>query len=320
MTKIASAAFLQLSEDDIKKSLGDPGPLRPLVKRVIKDTNLKLRVLSREERDHVVLEVLRRIREDRQLVGAPSRTEAWSQGWAENLKEFQDRKSDEALVPKFMRANQPIRWQKEFYVPEDTRFEENFAEILRAYVFELFVDEGINEIHEFGAGTGWNLLRGWNLLDRPPALKLFGSDFVASSVELIRGVAIEYSAPIEARLFDMKKPDGSYAFGNPRSSGVFTFGSLEQLAGDLEPMFDFLIEKKPSLVVSIEPAAETYDTEGLVDFTAHWFQTQRGYTSGMLGRLSEMQNQGLIRIERMKRLGFGSMMMEGYNLFIWRIL
>ena len=85
-------------------------------------------------------------------------------------------------------------------------------------------------------------------------------------------------------------------------------------------MFDFLIKSRPAIVISIEPASETYDSNNLVDFTALWFQTKRGYTSGMLALLQSLESKGLIRIDRIKRIGFGSMMMEGYNLFIWRPL
>jgi hypothetical protein len=300
--------------------LGETGQLNPLVQKVIGNTDLRLRKPSLEERDAILLNVLRRIRDDQQIVGSPSRTEVWDQGWGENLKAFKQGKSEEALVPKFMRSNQPIRWQKDFYFPEDPGFEQNYAEILRAFVFDLFRVEGIKEIHEFGAGTGWNLLRAWNLLENDPNLMFVGSDFVPSSVELIQQVGIEYKAPIESRLFDMKNPDKSYSFADALVSGVFTFGSLEQLAGELSPMLDFLIQKKPSLVISIEPASETYDQENLEDFTAFWFQTQRGYSSGLIDLLKSLENSGQIRIERVKRLGFGSMMMEGYNLFIWRVL
>lgn len=296
------------------------GQLSPLVQQVINGTDLRLRAPSAVERDAILLGVLRGIREDQQVVGSSSRTEVWNRGWGENLADFKQGGSKTALVPKFMRSNQPIRWQKSFYFPLDLHFEQNYAEILRAYVFDYFKSEGIREIHEFGAGTGWNLLRAWELLETDPDIRFVGSDFVPSSVELIRHVAVECKAPIESRLFDMRRPDESYSFANPLLSGVFTFGSLEQLAGDLSSMLDFLVEKKPAIVISIEPASETYDLESLEDFTAFWFQTQRGYSSRLIERLKNLEDKELIRIERIKRLGFGSVMMEGYNLFIWRVL
>lgn len=310
---------MRLTSDDIAQALGE-AELSNLVREAIERTDLHLRSPSAEEREGILLSVLGKIREDLQVVGEPARTDVWNKGWGENLEDFKQNASFRALVPKFMRANQAIRWNKEFYYPRDDRFEENFADILRTFIFEKFANDGIDEIHEFGAGTGWNLLRAWNILNKPTTVQLVGSDFVPSAVELMSRVGVEYGAPIEARLFDMKNPDESYSFSNSSSSGVFTFGSLEQLAGELDPMFDFLIRKKPAIVISIEPASETYDSSNLVDFTALWFQTKRGYTSGMIALLQSLENKGLIRIDRIKRIGFGSTMMEGYNLFIWRPL
>jgi hypothetical protein len=305
-----------LTVEDISKSFGTP--LGPLVQKVMKGKNLRLRWPSGEERDEILLKVLQRIKDDQQVVGADYRTEVWEKGWEENLRSFQEKPSIEALVPKFVRAGLPIRWQGKFCFTEDACFEETYVDIMRAWVFETFKGEGVDEIHEFGAGTGWNLLRGWQLLDGEPVRKFVGSDFVMSSVELMEQVAQEYNAPLESRFFDMKNPDPSYPFFSPNTSGVLTFGSLEQLAGEVMPMFKFLIEKKPALVISIEPASENYDVGKLEDFTAFWFQTRRGYSSGMVETLRTLEAAGLIRVEKIKRLGFGSMMMEGYNLFVWR--
>ena len=148
--------------------------------------------------------------------------------------------------------------------------------------------------------------------------RFVGSDFVASSTELIGLLGKKFDAKIESYLFDMKRPDYSYEIGADGAAGIFTFGSLEQLAGDFEPMLDFLLEKRPKIVISIEPDVDTYDVTTLEDYLAHWFQSKRGYSAGIIRSLQEMESQGRVVIERAKRIGFGSLMMEGYNLVVWR--
>ena len=163
--------LLRLTSDDIAQALGE-AHLSDLVKGAIEKTDLQLRPPSAGEREFILLSVLKKIREDRQVVGDPARADVWNKGWEENLEDFKQNSSTRALVPKFMRAKQPIRWNKEFYYPRDDRFEENFADILRTFTFEKFANEGIDEIHEVGAGTGWNLLRAWEILKKPSTLQL----------------------------------------------------------------------------------------------------------------------------------------------------
>lgn len=282
--------------------------------------NFTLFRLSQQDRDYILLEVLKRIKLDTQKIASEERTGDWERGWQENFEAYLQSKSSSALTPRFMRKGLPIRWQGEFYRTEDPNFEVHFNELLRTYIFSMFQQRGISEIHEFGAGTGWNLLQAWEFFDQSNGLILRGSDFVDSSVNLMRELAETSGAPIEAVKFDMRRPNSGYSFGDPDSTAVLTSGSLEQLGGDIEPMLDFLVTHKPSLIVSIEPAEETYDLKRLEDFTAHWFQTKRGYTSGLIGALRAREKAGAVSIERIKRIGFGSMMMEGYNLFIWRVV
>ena len=57
-----------------------------------------------------------------------------------------------------------------------------------------------------------------------------------------------------------------YDYKIPGSSGVFTFGSLEQLASEIEPMINYLLDSSPDIVVHSEPAIELYDESKLNDY------------------------------------------------------
>ena len=114
----------------------------------------------------------------------------------------------------------------------------------------------------------------------------------------------------------MLEPRSDYNI--PKSSGVFTFGSLEQLASDLEPMINFLLDSSPDIIVHTEPAIELYDDSKLNDYLAIKFQGNRGYSAGLLPLLESLEKQGKIKLIKVKRLFFGSLYMEGYNTFVWK--
>src|SRR3989442_11082976 len=72
--------------------------------------DFRYRVLAGEERDQVLLEVLKQIDSGQFATAGKERKGRWEKGWAENLEEF--RKSDRdlsKLVPKYIRPHQAIR-------------------------------------------------------------------------------------------------------------------------------------------------------------------------------------------------------------------
>lgn len=271
------------------------------------------KVLEGSERDTLILEILRRIDGDSQKIGAAERKNVWEAGWRESLNAFVASNFDAAkLVPKFIRPQQVVRLNRQFVEPADPQFELHFVELLREWMFrEFFADVGA--IHEFGCGTGFNLLA---LAKIFPKKRLYGSDFVPASVELVKQIAATSGLAIEARLFDMTEPASDYSLG--RGDGIFTFGSLEQLAGQFERFLDFLLERRPAICVHVEPTIEFYQESNLVDYLAMRFQRKRGYTEGFLPRLRALAAGGQIELLRSNRLNFGSLMMEGYNLMVWR--
>ena len=172
----------------------------------------------------------------------------------------------------------------------------------------------VENIYEFGCGTGFNLLRASEVF---PEKNLYGSDFVQSSVDLVNEISKSKDLNLEGYLFDMLNPDYNYKI--LPNSGIFTFGALEQLASDLDPMLQYILKSKPSICLHTEPAVELYDTENcLEDYLAAKFQNQRGYSSGLINKLNKLSEDKKIELIQIKRLNFGSLFMEGYNLIVWR--
>lgn len=283
------------------------------ISNLIKKFNFEITEIEGKERDNLVIRIIEKIRYDEQSIASPGRKDVWQEGWSENLEAYKaSGGSYSSLIPKFIREGLPIRWFGKYYKTTDPKFELNYITVLRAFIFESFFSK-LDCLYEFGAGTGFNLLQAHNSL---PHLKLIGTDFVSSSVELMNKVGSDFSIPLTASLFDMLNPSAE-DFRLDRNSGVLTFGSLEQLGGEIEPIVNYLCNQKPKICVHIEPAIELYNSEDMEDYLATWFQGKRGYSSGLIALLQDYESRGLLLIKKIQRLNFGSLMMEGYNLIVW---
>lgn len=275
--------------------------------------DLRYRILQGRERDHTILEVVKRISADTQKIASTERRDVWERGWREALQDYVGSGySEEALVPRFIRPNQPVRLNGQYVVPSNPRFELEFVRVLRAWMFREFFAQA-TEVHEFGCGTGFNLLA---LSEIFPDKTLFGSDFVSASIELVHEIAKVRKLRLSARVFDMTAPEPNYPL--QPGAAIFTFGSLEQLGGRFEAFLQFLLERKPRICVHIEPTVELYEESELFDYLAIMFHRKRGYTEGFLPRLRELGTRGVIDLLKIKRLNFGSLMMEGYSLLAWK--
>ena len=273
------------------------------------------RVISGLEREKLIASILKRIEEDRQIIGAPERTERWLQGWKENLDEFRDSDySLKALMPKFIRKGQPIRFMGQYIMPNEDHFEHVYFNIYRTWLFGKYFGD-YESIYDIGCGSSYNLIK---LCSMYPDKKVYGFDFVQSSVDIVDELAKKHSLNAKGGLFNLIEPDFDISLDD--NSLVFTSGAIEQIASKFDKFIDFILEKRPSLVVHVEPTYEVYDQEILFDYLAAKFHCKRGYTMGYLPRLKKLEKEGKIEILNVKRLNFGSMFFEGFTNIIWRPL
>jgi transketolase C-terminal domain/subunit len=282
-------------------------------RQLIGAKDFRYRILESEERDRVVLNVLMRIEADTQIVGADSRQDVWQKGWNENLQDFAKSGFDlGTLVPKFIRPGAIVRYKGDYIEPASSTFELDYYSVLRLWLLRKYLSD-LQTVYEFGCGSGFNLAA---LAQLYPNKILHGLDFVSSSVEIVNKLAQTYGWHMTGHLFDMRSPDEDLEIAD--DSAVVTIGTIEQLAGDFEPFLQFLLRRSPALCIHVEPTVELYDEDNLVDYLAVKFHRKRGYTEGFLPRLQQLEDQGRIEIVKVKRLFFGSLLMEGYNLLIWR--
>jgi cyclopropane fatty-acyl-phospholipid synthase-like methyltransferase len=280
---------------------------------LIAGCNFRYRRLTGAERDNVILNVLKKIDSDSQVIGAPERQAAWESGWEENLQDFIKHGYDlDKLVPRFIRPNQPVRLNQDFIMPDNPNFELDYLSVLRLWLARKYLG-GVDAIYEFGCGTGLNLAA---IAALYPGKKLYGLDFVPSSVSLVNKLGEAYRWNVTGRFFDMLQPDEHFKLD--ANSAILTVGAIEQLASKFEPFLQYLLRQSPAITINIEPTVELYDENNLIDSLAVRFHRKRGYTTGFLPRLRQLEADGKIEILQVKRTFFGSLYMEGYNYMVWR--
>ncbi len=271
------------------------------------------RVIEGLEKNNLISEVVLKIENDKQIIGAPERTNRWFEGWKENLDGLRNSNFDiSALMPKFIRKNQPIRFMGDYIIPNENHFEHVYFNVFRTWLFKKYLSS-YSTIYDIGCGSSYNLIK---LCEMFPEKKVHGLDFVQSSVDIVNDLSQHKGLNAQGHLFNMIDPD--FEIDIDPNSVVFTSGTIEQIASKFEKFVEFLLQKKPELVVHVEPTYEVYDRDVLFDYLAAKFHKKRGYTAGYLPRLQQLESEGKAEILKIKRLNFGSLFMEGFTCIVWR--
>ena len=126
----------------------------------------------------------------------------------------------------------------------------------------------------------------------------------------------ENNIKLKSFLFDISKPDRKIKI--KKNSAVYTSGALEQLSGKIFNFLNYLIEQKPKIVLHSEPVLDFYKEDNLPDILGKLFHLKRGYTSNLLSLLKIFEKQEKIKIIKTVKSPFGSLMMEGYSLIVWK--
>ncbi len=277
------------------------------------DTEYK--IYSGSKREKLIIEILKSIDSDKQIIGAPERTEVWNDGWNENLTLLKKNNYQlDSLLPKFIRKNKPMRFMGEYILPNEKNFEHEYFNIYRSWLFDKYFSD-YDSIYDIGCGSSYNLVE---LCKQFPKKKIYGFDFVQSSVDIVNEISKFYNFNSEGKIFDIINPD--FKIHLDENSLIFTAGVIEQIAGKFDKFIDYILQMKPKLVVNSEPIYELYDQDNLFDYLAAKFHYKRGYTRGYLTRLLELEKEGKIEIIKLKRLNFGSLLMEGYTCIVWKPL
>jgi len=299
---------------DFAELLGvGPEQLSPTVKDLITTTDLHYQQLSPPEQEENLLNILKKIHNNQFSQVGQQRQNIWESAWSEYLQSFSDQEFDlDALIPRFINANPIVRLHQAYVRADDPQFELNFFRALRLYLFQTYLAD-VDNIYEFGCGSGYNLI---DLANLYPEKNIYGLDWSKSAVEIATLLGKNKKLPVQGYHFDFFEPD--YSLEIPSNSAVLTMCALEQIGTRHEEVIQFILEKSPQICLNMEPIFELYDQDNLVDYMAAKYHSLRGYLSGYLPRLQELEQQGKLEILHTQRIYFGSLYHEGYSFVVWR--
>lgn len=159
---------------------------------------------------------------------------------------------------------------------------------------------GVAGVAEFGCGSGVNLK---DMRRRP----VHGFDWSQAAVDRL------VAEGIPASVFDMFAPSEV----NIRNWGVLTVHAMEQLGSRWVAFLGFLLGAGPAVVVHVEPVKDWYGTS-LHDLLSRAYHTRRGYLSGYVGLLEQLERNGEIEILELRRATFRGHLHDANSVIVWR--
>ena len=236
----------------------------------------------------------------------------WEDGWAENLRDFEASGHDPlALLPKYYHKDRPNRMGGTFVRGVSPLFMYAVSDVFRRWLYrEAFT--GCRSLHEFGCGTGHNLLILGELF---PGVPLYGYDWAATSRRILDVVREHLGLPVTGAPFDFFAPPPRLPLGP--DAGVLTFGALEQIGERHEAFLQALLAAGPRVCVHVEGFLELYDASPF-DALAVAYHKARNYLSGYLTSLRRLEARGRIEILSVHRQRFGNLFDDPYSHVVWR--
>lgn len=304
----------QITLEDFAKLLGTTVDDIPNdCKELIANFDSRYQEFSQAEHNQIVLGILKKIDSSNLSLAGKEGKERWEKGWSENLQNFIKNDYDvNELVPKYIKPNQPVRLYHDYTMPFDPNFEIHWYNIFRRWLFKKYLKD-VEAIYEFGCGPAFNLVE---LAKLYPEKKLYGLEWVKSSLDIIKLLAEKFDYNMKGRLFDMFTPDESLDI--PENSAILAMGALEQLGTNFEPFLQFILKRSPKIFVHVDSISELYDENILADHLAIKFDKKRKYLEGYLSRLQQLENEGKIEILKTQRVACGSLYHDGYSFIIWK--
>lgn len=271
------------------------------------------RRLKQSERDAVILDIIKNIHKFSQ-VGA-HRQKIWESCWDDVAERYHSGGGKLAsLEPHFIGAAGIVRLGGDYAVPLSPGYDLNWFKVLRAWLFDKYL-KGCDAAYEFGCGSGYNLAE---LAQIRPDLRLVGLDWSEKAAALVNSVAAEHRFNLSGRRFDFFNPLPNMDI--PANSAVMTFAALEQVGESCKTFVEWLINRRPKLVISMEPVIEFYNPDLLFDHMAISYHQSRKYLDGYFTLISEKAAKGEVEVIKARRLNFGSHYQESFSLLIWRPL
>jgi hypothetical protein len=280
------------------------------------EASLYYEEISADERDNYIRDVVNAlckvdVDRDTKPAGEHRLTE-WERGWGENLESIKSGKSVNDLVPRYHGKHSLIHWNQQIIRPLVPFFDYKLHCIIVDWAIESYLSN-VDNLFEFGCGPGYHLLRARKINSKA---KMIGLDWTTASQEIINQIKEnEIEKNIEGINFNFFKPN--YNIEVPANSGFLTIAALEQIGDKYKDFVDFILQKKPSICVHLEPIDELLDQDNLIDRLSTLYFRKRNYLHGYLPYLCKLQEEGKIKIVNKQRTYSGSYFIEGHSLIVW---
>ena len=294
------------------KDFANLGKIPPFVNSKIQEINLKYLLPSEQQRDDILLKLVKYLLSDDVVIAGSHRKKQWEDGWLENLNDYLNSRDLNSIVPKYFDKYKIQRLNGKFIVPQSDNFEVGLVSIFQYIIFEKYFKESKN-VYEFGAGTGHNLLR---VREVNKSANLYSMEWAKSGVEIIKNVAKDLNDNnLYGTVFDNFNPDFGVEL-QPNSS-IYTFAALEQLGSGTDNLIDYWMVNKASIIVNIEPMSEPLDDNELLQYLSIKYFEKRGYLKDYINKLKILEREGKVVIHDIVRTGIGSLFIEGYSIVSW---
>jgi len=295
---------------DIEQLFGEK--LSEYVRNKISDYNLIYSPLDEQEKDEVIIKIIDTLLDPYLVYSGPHRLNQWEEGWGQNLSELNNGLASESISPRYFGKYVINRLGQNFIKAVSPDFEKNMLYIILYYVFDKYLRE-VDNIYEFGCGSGHNLLKAHSV---NPSANLYGLDWTKASQKILKQIAESGLVKnIQGFNFNFFNPDSNIKIEN--NSAIYTVAALEQTGDNYKEFISYLLQNKPKLCLHIEPIAEVLDEKNLIDNLSIKYFTKRNYLNGFLGYLQKLEAEGALKIHDVRRTFIGSMFIEGYSIIVW---
>jgi hypothetical protein len=303
-----------ISIDELLSAFGEVGDFSESTKKLYQNLDFSYVSCDTPTQRLIIADIERELEVGFSKVGS-HREEIWESAWNQVRANFISSDLNIAtLNPNFISKYDTVRWQGRYIRPFDRRIELSFFEVFRDWLFSKYLGSAEN-IYDSGSGSGCNIVE---LAQKFRPKCLVGLDWSPSAVDILNVYGSKRSENVKGIRFDLFSPD--YSIRVPENTVFLTFCAFEQLGGGFHKALDFFIEKKPSLVIQMEPTLEFYQAGDPFDDIAIKYHNHRKYLIGYHTELLRLEAESRIQYINAKRLGFGSMFNECYTLHIWRPL
>lgn len=280
---------------------------------LIESLDFRYRKLSRNERDQIVLQIIKELYCEEITVSGEDRKQDWEKGWRENLQAFTKSGYDlDSLIPRYFKKYVPVRLNGDYVMPIGVDFVLNCTKVFRSWLFRKYLKD-VESLYEFGCGPGSHLAY---LAGLYPDKKLYGLDWAQSSQEILEHLANQFCWSIKGIHFDFFQPDLDFHLA--QNSAVLTFGALEQVGDRFETFLQYILYQKPTLCINVECINEFYQQNNLPDFLALQYHRRRNYLSDFLTRLRQLESEQRVKILKAHHQPFGNIYNDTHSYIIWK--